>query len=242
MFYKKGIDITNDKQMFNFLKNHFTYVTMNYWNGCDSIANNVKLYNLELEGDWTVAYKLLDRSEYLDIQLLIEDWEYTHPEYTVYFNGRSNGYLVLAHRRHNYSILPDSITECDDYEEYKRYCRDYYGSVKANRDELVEFTQLVRDFDKLCDELRDYCNELSILDFATVEMSEAVEAFNTRYESDLEHLNYKYLECTDEGVVDLTEVLHLQALTEAFLSLANRDDYGYRLKFFDDVKIKLVEA
>ena len=32
MFYKTGVDITNDKQMFNFLKDHFTYPTMNSWN------------------------------------------------------------------------------------------------------------------------------------------------------------------------------------------------------------------
>ena len=228
MFYKKGIDITNDKQMFNFLKNHFTYVTMNYWNGCDSIANNVKLYNLELEGDWTVAYKLLDRSEYQDIQLLIEDWQYNHPEYVVYFNGRSNGYLVLAHKRHNYSILPDSITECDDYEEYKRYCREYYGSVKANRDELVEFTQLVRDFDKLCDQLRDYVNELSTQDFAARALERIVDLFNENYYDDLAYLGYDELVVRD-GKVDISGIHQLSCLYEAFCRLANKKDVGYKL-------------
>ena len=50
MFYKTGVDITNDKQMFNFLKNHFEYYTCNSWNGLRSVANNVKLYNLDLSG------------------------------------------------------------------------------------------------------------------------------------------------------------------------------------------------
>ena len=29
MFYKTGVDITNDRQMFEFLKGHFEYPTMN---------------------------------------------------------------------------------------------------------------------------------------------------------------------------------------------------------------------
>ena len=48
MFYQKGVDISNTKSMFNFLNNHFTYDTMNSWNGLKSIANNVKVYNLNL--------------------------------------------------------------------------------------------------------------------------------------------------------------------------------------------------
>ena len=48
------------------------------------------------------------------------------------------------------------------YEEYKRYCKEYLGcSVKDNRRDLVYYTKLVQDFDKLCDQLRDYCDELS---------------------------------------------------------------------------------
>ena len=31
MFYKTGVDITNEKQMFNFLKGHTTYYTANSW-------------------------------------------------------------------------------------------------------------------------------------------------------------------------------------------------------------------
>ena len=51
MFYKTGVDITKEKSMWHFLKNHFTYSTMNSWNGMKSIAHNVKLYNLKLDGD-----------------------------------------------------------------------------------------------------------------------------------------------------------------------------------------------
>ena len=47
-FYKTGIDITNAKQMWNLLKNHYTYYTMNSWNRLDSVANCVKIYKLGL--------------------------------------------------------------------------------------------------------------------------------------------------------------------------------------------------
>ena len=50
MFYKKGLDISNTKEMFEFLKGHFTYDTMNTPSGLKSIANNVKIYNLNLDG------------------------------------------------------------------------------------------------------------------------------------------------------------------------------------------------
>lgn len=36
MFYKK-INMNNNKEMFEFLKEHFTYWTMNSWNGLKSI-------------------------------------------------------------------------------------------------------------------------------------------------------------------------------------------------------------
>ena len=75
MFYKKGIDITNDKQMFNFLKDHYTYSTMNSWNGLHSIANNVKIYKLNLSGDCYNALALLQADDYFTINMMIEDWE-----------------------------------------------------------------------------------------------------------------------------------------------------------------------
>ena len=36
------------------------------------------------------------------------------------------------------------------------------GGVKYYKSELQEYTKLVQDFDKLCDELRFYVNSLSI--------------------------------------------------------------------------------
>lgn len=230
MFYKKGIDITNDKQMFNFLKNHFEYYTMNSWNRLSSIANNVKLHNLNLSGDWCVAYDLLNSGEYCTVNYFINKWEKEHDNrYRVFFNGRSDGYLVLAEAKSNFSILPTEITESVDYEEYKRFCREFCGSVKNNRNDLIYYTKLVQDFDRLCDEIRDFCDRLSILSFEVTEMESIVETFNDRYEDDLEYLGFDTLSCDGKGRVDISEIRDLECLMEAFIRLADRSNLGYTL-------------
>jgi hypothetical protein len=235
MFYTKGIDITNDKQMFNFLKNHFEYPTMNSWNGLYSIANNVKLYKLNLSGDWCTALSLLETGEYDNISYTIDDWRRCHPGYEVYFNGRSGGYLVLKSTSYNGHMLPESILDSATYEDYKEWCRDNYGSVKANRDELVEYTRLVQDFDKLCDELRDYCDTLSNLKFEVIEMEKSVEQFNDYYANDLELLGFDTLSCDGEGKVDVSEIITLQSLYEAFCRIADRSDNGYQLVYENNI-------
>ena len=238
MFYKTGIDITNDKQMFNFLKNHFEYSTLNSWNRLSSIANNVKLYNLDLSGDWNVALSMLENGEYESLSWVIRGWERANPGSSVYFNGRNGGYLVLTNADDNSHILPDEIIESEDYEEYKRYCKDHYGSVKANRADLVYYTKLVQSFDRLCDELRAYCDELSNLNFEIVEMEKAVNDFNEDYADDLEVLEFDELRCDSEGIVDISEISMLKSLYEAFIRMARRD--YYHLDFIGGGKVKLV--
>lgn len=229
MFYKTGVDITSDKQMFTFLKEHFTYATMNSWNRLYSIANNVKLYRLNLSGDWSVALALLNEGEYDTINCMIQDWCREHIGFEVYFNGRSGGYLILKEDDTSCGALPDYITECDDYEEYKRYCTDYCGSVMANRRDLVFYTKLVQDFDRLCDKLRDYCDELSQLKFEVVEMEKTVERFNDTYSDDLELLGFEPLSCDGNGRVDASEISTLSCMFEAFCRVADRRDSGYIL-------------
>lgn len=230
MFYKKGIDITNDKQMFNFLKNHFTYTTLGSWNRLYSIANNVKLYNLGLSGDWCNALSLLESGEYENLNWMIQEWQEAHPGYEVYFNGRSSGYLILKDKEYNGHILPESILDSDNYSDYKNYCRYNFGSVRANRNELIMYTKLIQDFDKLCDELRNYCDELSRLSFEVVAMERSVDLFNDKYEDDLELLGFEKLLCDKEGKVDVEEIVTLLSLFEAFCRVADRSDLGYKLK------------
>ena len=153
MFYKK-VNKKNNKEMFEFLKNHFEYDTMNSWNLQKSIANNVKVYKLGL--DYKIL-EILQVDDYFTINTIIEDWEIEHPNYAVGFNGRSGGYLVLYNKNNYHHILDSVITSNDTYEDFKEEVKDYYGSLKNYQEELIKQVELVQDFDKLCDELLEEC-------------------------------------------------------------------------------------
>lgn len=241
MFYVKGIDITNDKQMFNFLKDHYQYYTMNSWNGLMSIANNVKVYKLNLSGDCYNALTFLQDDDYFTVNMMIEDWEVEHRGYKVGFNGRSGGYLVLYNADNNRTVLPDEVDYNDDYEGYKEMCREYFGSVKAARYKLVEMVKLVQDFDRLCDQLRDYVNELSTQDFAARALERTVDLFNENYYDDLTYLGYSDL-VVEDGKVNVSEIKQLDCLYEAFCRLANKKDVGYKLERCGDGYVKYVVA
>ena len=169
MFYKKGINCNNNKQMFEFLQSHFTYYVVSWYKvkhyeddlSKESIANNVKIYRLNLEGDPINVLRLLEEGEYDNIFKKIDKWEKKHPGYLVVFNGCNNGYLVLKNERNNKNILPNVIYNYS-YEEFKEYCLNKYGGVKNYNSKLREYVKIVRDFDKLCDDLRNYVNKLSL--------------------------------------------------------------------------------
>lgn len=224
MFYKTGVDISSPKSMWEFLHNHFTYSTCNSWNGLESIAHNVKLYNLKLEGDWTVAARFLFGEQDIgDLQFLIhekiDDFVAEHSMFRVYFNGRQSGYLVLYNRDNNGNILPDFITDYDDYEHFKSYVKTCYGqTVKEFTEELRVWTGLVRDFDRLCDDLRDLVNEYSKLDYNNFILAEVIDHFNDRYCEDLEYLEFAPLAINTEGV-DISSIQQLTCLVEALLRL-----------------------
>jgi hypothetical protein len=133
-------------------------------------------------------------------------------------------------------VLPDFITDCDTYEEYKEFCRGYYGcSVKDNRSDLVSYVKLVQDFDKLCDQLRDYCDELSKLSFEVVEMQKSVDEFNTQYADDLDYLGFEELSCDEQGSVNVSEIIQLKSLYDAFCRTASRSKQGYLLSNKDNI-------
>lgn len=228
MFYKKGIDITNAKQMFEFLKSHYTYDTMNSWNGLKSIANNVKIYNLGLDGDHWNALRYLKDDNYFNINMMIEDWEAEHPNYTVGFNGRSGGYLVLYNKKGNGNVLPHVITDAEDYEAFKEDCTYYYGGVKYFLNELREYTKLVQDFDKLCDEIRNYVNELSLRSFTDDKIEVLLDDFAYEYETEMLSLG---IDCpdvelsTDEEIsvkID-SKMRNLKSLMDCFFNCLKTD-------------------
>ncbi len=78
----------------DFLKGHFRYYTMNSWNGSHSFARNVKVQRINAPSN---AYEFLDCDEVQEMyQSIIEDFTEDHKgKFTIGFNGRSNGYLVL---------------------------------------------------------------------------------------------------------------------------------------------------
>ena len=193
MFYKSGVDIASTKSMWNFLKEHFTYNTLNSWNRQTSVANNVKLYNLNLDGDWTVAMKyMFDESDSGGLQDMIDSEiqafnEEHYPLYRAGFNGRSNGYLVLYDSDNNCSVLPNCVSEYENYEDFKEAVKSGWNcwNVKDFKKELRGAVELVRDFDKLCDKLRDIVNGYSLRSFDVDKLVDAVERFNDAYYDDL---------------------------------------------------------
>lgn len=196
LFYKTNLVKQNAKEAWQFLKDHFTYYTLNSWNLMKSIANNVKMYNLQLDGSYWVARDLMIADDYYVLNSMIRDWQSKHPGYVVGFNGRSDGYLVLYNEKNYNSVLPDWVTDYDNYEDFKQYAKDYYGSLKEMLPTIIEYVDLVQDFDKLCDELRDYVNDLSLTnmeDKATEELERIVEVFNSSMKKDLEALGVKEL-------------------------------------------------
>ena len=168
MFKKTGVDVTKAKSMFDYINNHYKYWTLNSWNTLKSIANNVKLYNLALDGNYDVALKYLcDPSDVGGLQAEIYDmikfWEEDHPGYAIGFNGRSSGYLVLYNANNNLSVVPHCLEGYDSYDEWKRSIRE---NVKDYLRTLKDTTRLIQSFDRLCDQLRDLVNEYSKMDYS----------------------------------------------------------------------------
>lgn len=153
IFYKK-VNKNSYKEMFKFLKEHFSYWTLNSWNRLDSIANNVKIYKLGL--DWDIL-DILQVDNYCTLNTMIEDWEIIHPGYKVGFNGRSGGYLVLYNDNNNSSVLDYYVDTNDNYDDFKEDVQLNYGGLKWYKDELVNQVELVQEFDKLCDDLVEEC-------------------------------------------------------------------------------------
>lgn len=160
MFYKK-VNKNNCKEMYNFLKNHFTYYTLNSWNRLYTIANNVKIYNLDIEGDEWRLLEMLQLDDYFTLNCLIEEWEQEHKNYRVGFNGRSGGYLVLGNKEDNKHIFDnyqqDFILEADTFEEFKTFLHNANYTLKQYKSELVKMVEIVQEFDQLCDDLVTEC-------------------------------------------------------------------------------------
>lgn len=159
--FKKDVDLRSRKAMVDFLENHFRYYTMNSCNRSTSYANNVKIYNLGIE-DKEIE-NMMDNLAYeetpFDLRLAISRLENDFLEetgYTVGFNGRSGGYLVMYETRRNengsYSTYPGR-----DIDQYA----DFNDKDEWSMRELKDRVLLVTKFDELCDNILaayiDFC-------------------------------------------------------------------------------------
>jgi hypothetical protein len=169
---------------------------MNSWNRSKSIANNVKLHRLNLEGDWTVAMKyLFDATDAGLLQMYIEDEirEFTesNPYYEAFFNGRSGGYHVLCEREGHKSVLPECVDQYESYKDFKEDIKSGWNGYNVSdfNQELRDAVEIVREFDKLCDRLRDLVNEYSKKSFDVDKLEAAIEWFNNEYGDELVRLD-----------------------------------------------------
>ncbi len=226
MFYTTGVDVCNTKSMWTFLKNHFTYYTMNSWNRQRSIAHNVKLYNLDLEGDWTVAMRyLFDEGDAGLLQISIDDeireFEDKYPYYEVGFNGRSSGYLVLYSKDKSIPVLPDCL-DYDTYDDFKTESHwDGYRVTDFDR-ELREAVLIVREFDRLCDRLRDLVNEYSKKSFDADKLEDALARFGDAYGDDLDDLELEG-PVMEEDRVKLNDIESYNAFMHCFFECFGED-------------------
>ena len=193
MFYTTGVDIASTKSMWEFLHNHFTYYTGNSWNRQKTIANNVKLYNLNLDGDWSAVLRyLVDAADCGGLQDLIDSEimafnEEHYPLYRVGFNGHSSGYLVLYNADDMSSVLPNCVADYDSYEDFKEDVKAGWNSYRVSDfdHELKRAVKIIRDFDRLCDRLRDIVNGYSTRSFDVDKLEAALEWFNNEYGDEL---------------------------------------------------------
>lgn len=160
-YFDKTKGVISLSQKFKYIQNHFTYWTMNSWNGLKSIANNVKLYNLGLTKEQEDKLWDLESADPYGYWDFINDClreECNCSGLNVGFNGRSSGYLVLYDTDANGCAVRGDYW---DYDSYKDWVKDYaegydYRAAQSDVRYMIEKDfDLVRSFDQLCDTMRE---------------------------------------------------------------------------------------
>lgn len=153
---------------FEYIKEHFTYDIMNSWNALESIANNVKIWNLKLTNEQSDKFfELLDVDNdyiYDSLNFTIKDFE-DITDTDIFFNGRNGGYLVIVPKFSKYNknmnildlFFSDNIYDYETLKEFKKDSLDTsygYTNEDINKN-LEECYYLLKSFDLLCDLLRE---------------------------------------------------------------------------------------
>lgn len=110
------------EEIINYLKNHERYFTLHPWNKSHSYARNVKIYRWVPKDLLSQAYEMLEaREPFLDIETEFRSFAERYDwKYQMWFNGRSNGYIVLGQggrRKFNYKTQCDTCGRLTYYEE-----------------------------------------------------------------------------------------------------------------------------
>lgn len=142
------VDVTR-KEMVDFLKNHFRYDTANNWNRSTSYARNVKIYNIGLsEVLEAKALDLICEEGFNELIACLHDplveqfEEETSEDYTIGFNGRSGGYLVLYHKNYPFRSL-DMHEDFEDFDDFE--IKERYNLVKRFDDYCGYFVDAFKD-------------------------------------------------------------------------------------------------
>lgn len=167
-------------QKFDYIKKHFTYWTMNSWNKDESIANNIKIYNLPLTREQQDrAYEII-----CDENLCNELWQdylatyiynfkrVHHDYFEIYSNGGNGGYLVL-NGLEGCRVINEDIEYAESYKELVNRFKDIYGwayvdAQREARQEIEDTFDLIVDFDNTCDDmLNEFIYVLDCVDIKT---------------------------------------------------------------------------
>lgn len=151
IIFAKEVDLKNDEAVFEYLKKHPRYFLMNSWNRLQTFAQNIKIYNLGVDRDIEdKLFEMLDVDS-IDVKFTYEDgvndFEEENPGYTIYTNGRSGGYLILASSQNDRGKLSNMVDAVNNYDTLDDLKEDY------DFEEFRTLAETVMNFDRACDNI-----------------------------------------------------------------------------------------
>lgn len=162
IYYKKNLNINHEKECWDFLHNHLCHFPKDTGRRSyflNTVANDFKVSHLQLDCDERITQGILATHEgWTAISVAATEWEESHPGTRIMFD-LGQGYVLLYGKKDCRNILPPEITDFE-YDDFKEYCKQYYKGIK-NYD-LKRHVNLIRDFDKLCDDLRGILNSKGV--------------------------------------------------------------------------------
>lgn len=156
--------VSRDDKVNWILETFINYPVINPWNNIDTLAYNVKAYNLFTKDALNLFYDYIlwgNSDEYYEflIQPMIDDFiDYQKEKgwaISIRFNGRSGGYLLLDKEGYKgaFYIDRDELEEMEDedFEGFYTLIVDFYNFIHALKIATIDF-------------LKDNCDSEGILD------------------------------------------------------------------------------